>query len=168
MREPELSYCLWHQPGVWAYHPCIEFAMTRTEAFAAARSARHADLPSEVLLIEDDALNRQLVAELLALRGRGRLRLTQAPDLRSGLARLREHSYELVLLDTKLPEASALHALRAVGALAPKSGIVPHDGYLSPQARSEAAARGCYDVVVRGELNALWRALNDTLSGEGR
>jgi CheY-like chemotaxis protein len=142
--------------------------MARTEAFAGALSAPHWDPPARVLLIEDDALNRQLVAELLAMRGRGQLRLTQAPDLRSGLARLREQSYDLVLLDTRLPEASALHALRAVGALAPKSRIVPHDGYLSPQARSEAAARGCYDVVVRGELNALWRALNDVLLGEGR
>lgn len=147
MREPELSYCLWHYPGVYADHPRIEFAMARPEAFAAALSAPRADPPAQVLLIEDDALNRQqLVSELLALRGRGRLRLTQAPDLRAGLARLRERSYDLVLLDTKLPQASALHALRAVSALAPKSRIVPHDGYLSPQARSEAAARGCYDA----------------------
>jgi CheY-like chemotaxis protein len=46
--------------------------MARPEAFAAAPSAPHADHPVEVLLIEDDALNRQLVSELLALRGRGR------------------------------------------------------------------------------------------------
>jgi DNA-binding NtrC family response regulator len=85
-----------------------------------------------------------------------------------GFARLRERFYDLVLLDTKLPGASALHVLRAAGALAPKSRIIPHNGYLSPQARSEAAACGCYDVVVRGELKALWRALNDVLSGEGR
>jgi CheY-like chemotaxis protein len=84
-------------------------------------SAPYADPPAKVLLIENDALTHQLVSELLALRGRGRLRLTQAPDLRGGLARLRERSSDLVLLDTKLPEASALHALRAVSALASKS-----------------------------------------------
>lgn len=142
--------------------------MACPETFAAALSAPHADPPAEVLLIEDDGLNRQLVSELLALRGRGRLRLTQAPNLHAGLARLPERSFDLVLLDTKLPEASALHALRAVSALAPKSRIVPHDGYLSPQARSKAAARGCWDVVVRGELDAHCRAFNDALSGEGR
>jgi CheY-like chemotaxis protein len=95
------------------------------EVFAAALSAPHADPPAEVLLIEDDGLNRQLVSELLALRACGRLRLTQAPDLRAGLARLRERSYDLVLLDTKLPEGSALHALRAVSALAQDPNCSP-------------------------------------------
>jgi hypothetical protein len=54
---------LWHYPGVYADHATVEFAMVRPEAFAAALSAPHAE--AEVLLIEDDALNRQLVSELL-------------------------------------------------------------------------------------------------------
>ncbi len=75
--------------------------------------------PWEVLVIEDDELDRALVAELLTVRGRGGVRVTEARDLQSGLEALEARRFDLVMLDTKLPEATALHALRAVGDKAP-------------------------------------------------
>jgi len=120
--------------------------------------------PWEVLVIEDDELDRALVAELLTLRGRGGVRVTEAHDLQSGLAALDSHRFDLVMLDTKLPEATALHALRAVGDKAPLTPILPHPAYISAQARQIARERGAFDVVVRGDLNAMWAAVNKLLT----
>lgn len=120
--------------------------------------------PWEVLVIEDDTLDRSLVAELLAVRGRGGIRLTEASDLQSGLEALEARRFDLVMLDTKLPEATALHALRAIGEKAPLTPILPHPAYISAQTRHIARQRGAFDVVVRGELNPMWAAVNKLLT----
>jgi CheY-like chemotaxis protein len=120
--------------------------------------------PWEVLIIEDDQLDRELVAELLAVRGRGGVRVTEVADLQSGLQALDSHRFDLVMLDTKLPEATALHALRAVGDKAPLTPILPHPAYISVQTRQTARQRGAFDAVVRGDLNGMWAAVNKLLT----
>jgi CheY-like chemotaxis protein len=120
--------------------------------------------PWEVLLIEDDELDRALVSELLAVRSRGGVRVTEVSSLQAGLAELDRRRFDLVMLDTKLPEATALHALRAVGDKAPLTPILPHPAYISPQARHTARQRGAFDVVVRGDLNPMWAAVNKLLT----
>ncbi len=120
--------------------------------------------PWEVLVIEDDELDRELVAELLTVRGRGGIRVTEVRDLRSGLEALGSRRFDLVMLDTKLPEATALHALRAVGDQAPLTPILPHPAYISVQTRHTARQRGAFDVVVRGDLNGMWAAVNKLLT----
>lgn len=120
--------------------------------------------PWEVLVIEDDELDRSLVAELLAVRGRGGVRITEAPDLQSGLAELDGRRFDLVMLDTRLPEATALHALRAVGEKAPLTPVLPHPSYITAQTRHTARQRGAFDAVVRGDLNPMWAAVNKLLT----
>jgi CheY-like chemotaxis protein len=120
--------------------------------------------PWEVLVIEHDALDRELVVELLTVRGRGGVRVTEARDLQSGLEALASRRFDLVMLDTKLPEVTALHALRAVGEKAPLTPILPHPAYISVQSRHTASQRGAFDVVVRGDLNPMWAAVNKLLT----
>jgi CheY-like chemotaxis protein len=120
--------------------------------------------PWEVLVIEDDEFDRALVVELLTVRGRGGVRVTEVADLQSGLEALAARRFDLVMLDTKLPEATALHALRAVGDKAPLTPILPHLAYISVQTRQTARERGAFDAVVRGDLNAMWAAVNKLLT----
>ena len=119
---------------------------------------------TEILLIEDEALDRELVQELLALKGRGRIRITEAGDLSAGLGLLESRTFDLVMLDTRLREVSALSALRAVGDQAPQTPILPHPTFLTPQVRHAARQRGAFDVAARGDLNAMWSAVQSLLS----
>ena len=119
---------------------------------------------TEVLVIEDDPLDRELIAELLTLRGRGRIQVTEAPDFKTAMALLTGHGFDLVLLDTRLPDATALYALRAIGDHAPLMPVLPHTSYLTPKARQAARERGVYDTVVRGDLNPMWSAVNKLLT----
>jgi CheY-like chemotaxis protein len=120
--------------------------------------------PVEVLLIEDEETDRQLVDELFALKGRGRFNLTQVGDLQAGLEQLERRGFDLVLLDTKMPQVSALHALRSVGSHAPLTPILPHPPFLTAAARQSARERGAFDAVVRGELNPMWSAVTKLLA----
>ena len=120
--------------------------------------------PTEVLVIEDDPLDRELIAELLTLRGRGRIKISEAKDFKTAMALLTDQGFDLVLLDTRLPDAPALYALRAIGEEAPLVPVLPHTSYLTPKARQSARERGAYDVVVRGDLNPMWSAVNKLLT----
>jgi DNA-binding NtrC family response regulator len=117
----------------------------------------------EVLLIEDDETDRLLVQELVALKGRGRVHLTEANDLPTGLDLLGTRAFELVLLDTRLRDVSALSALRAVGERAPRTPILPHPTFLTVEMRHAARLRGAWDVVERGSLDPMWTALSSLL-----
>ena len=79
---------------------------------------------SDVLIIEDDPLDRELITELLTLRGRGQVRVSQAYDLRGALELLAERTFDLVLLDTRLPDATPLYALRMIGDQAPLTPVL--------------------------------------------
>jgi DNA-binding NarL/FixJ family response regulator len=118
----------------------------------------------EVLIIEHDSLDRELIAELLTLRGRGRVQISLSADLRGGLELLGKRTFDLVLLDTRLPDATPLHALRAIGGQAPTTPILPHQSFITPKIRQSARERGAFEVVVRGELNPLWSAANKLLT----
>jgi CheY-like chemotaxis protein len=124
------------------------------------------DTPWQVLVVDDDELDRGLVAELFCLRGRGRVALTEAPSLKAGIDLLASGTFDLVLLDTKLPDASALQALRAIAEHAPSTPILSHTAHLTPPVRQAARQRGAYEVVVRGELNPLWAAAHKLLVAE--
>lgn len=119
---------------------------------------------TEVLIIEDDALDRAMLAELLAVRGRGRIRVSEASDFKTAMRKLETQEFDLVLLDTKLPDATALYALRAIGEQAPLTPVLPHPAYITPRARQYARDRGAFDLVVRGDLNPMWSAVNKLLT----
>ena len=119
---------------------------------------------TEVLLIEDEALDRELVQEVMALKGRGRIRVTEASDFSAGLRLLETRAFDLVMLDTRLPDVSALSALRAIGEQAPHTPILPHPTFITPLVRHAARQRGAFDVAVRGDLNAMWSAVQSLLS----
>ena len=121
----------------------------------------------EVLLIEDEEIDRQIVQELLALRGRGKVRVTEVANFHAGLDLLHTQHFDLVILDTKLPEVSALSALRTVGEAAPDTPILSHNTFITVQLRQAARSRGPFDVAVRGDLNPLWSAVSSLLSLEG-
>lgn len=119
---------------------------------------------TELLLIEDEAADRLLVQELVTLKGRGRMHVTEAPDLETGLALLSTRPFDLVLLDTKMREVSALSALRAVGERAPETPILAHPTFLTVETRLAARQRGPWTVVERGALNPMWAAITNLLS----
>lgn len=121
------------------------------------------DRIAEILLVEDEEIDRQIVQELVALRGKGKARVTEAVCFKAGLDLLRTHRFDLVLLDTRLQEISALSALRTLGEASPDTPILPHTAFITVPLRQAARLRGPFDVVVRGDLNPMWNAVSSLL-----
>jgi CheY-like chemotaxis protein len=72
-------------------------------------SAPHGDVP--ILLVEDNAINRNLAASMLETRG---WRVDTAVDGVEAVAAAQEKDYEVVLMDWQMPRMNGLEATRAI------------------------------------------------------
>lgn len=64
-----------------------------------------------ILFIEDDAMNRRVVRDMLVVAG---LPLAEADGGRSGIARLESEPFDVVLLDLRMPEMDGFEVMRAL------------------------------------------------------
>lgn len=116
--------------------------------------------PVDVLLVEDDAINRELVLQCLA---DARWRVAVAREGVEGLARIYDRRYDVVLLDWQLPGIdgeSLLQALRALEARErwPHTPVIVLTAHASTQQRQACLQAGVDAFVAKpytcGELDA--------------
>lgn len=70
-------------------------------------------VPGRILVVDDDALNRDVLAERLTRQGHI---VTTAADGEEALVQARQHEYDLILLDVMMPRLDGYGALRALKA----------------------------------------------------
>src|SRR6185503_5022513 len=74
---------------------------------------------TRILIVEDNAMNQQVVSELLDRAGAA---VTVAGNGREALAQVEERQFDLVLMDLQMPEVSGIEAaetMRAAGSEVP-------------------------------------------------
>jgi CheY-like chemotaxis protein len=75
-----------------------------------------------VLYVEDNAMNRQVVEDMLGIAG---ATMVGAPDAESGLRVLDEQSFDVVLMDIRMPGMDGLTAIRHLRTKAPPVASLP-------------------------------------------
>lgn len=101
-----------------------------------------------VLVVDDEALIRWSLAEMLGERG---YIVTQASDGRMALAAI-EHAaepFDVVLLDYRLPDSADLRLLETMRRLAPSSQVIMMTAHNSPELAQGATALGAYSVISK-------------------
>ena len=101
-----------------------------------------------VLVVDDEALIRWSLAEMLGERGYS---VTEAGDARMALAAIEsaEEPFDVVLLDYRLPDSADLRLLEKVRRLAPSSQVIMITAHNSPELAQGAAALGAYRVISK-------------------
>jgi len=61
-----------------------------------------------ILIVDDEETSRFILREALTRRGYS---VEEAPDAESGLKKLRQHPYDLILLDIQMPGLNGIDAL---------------------------------------------------------
>lgn len=107
--------------------------------------------PLEVLLIEDHAASRELVQQHLAGTG---MRLAAGHDGLEGIALLREHAYDVVLLDWQLPGIDGLAVLALLRELEAQTGrsrahVIAVTAFAGPGDRETCLAAGVDDYLAK-------------------
>ena len=94
-----------------------------------------------VLFVEDDPMNRRVVKDMLSVAG---VEMSEAVDAPTGLAMLDAQSFDLILMDLRMPGMDGLAAIRHIRARADALATVPiilvtADTSLDLQARCNTA-----------------------------
>ncbi len=118
-----------------------------------------------VLLIEDNSADARILREqyktakrtglferILDRSGFESVEFTHEETVDGGTARLREGTYDVVLLDLQLPDSEGAETVDAVVDVDPNVPIVVLTGMPEQRLGGEAVARGAQDYLVKGEL----------------
>ena len=126
------------RPAAAAGFPMSSAEAKLTAAFPDAR----------ILLVEDDALNREVTLELLKVAIR---HIDVAPDGQSAIALAQRHAYDLILMDLQMPEMDGLETARRIRLL-PGGGatmIVALTANAFAEVRALCLAEGLDDFLAK-------------------
>lgn len=104
--------------------------------------------PATVLVVDDEALIRWSVSEMLGERGYA---VTEAGDARMALDAVKNahEPFDVVLLDYRLPDSADLRLLQTVRRLTPTSQVIMITAHNSPELAQGALALGAYRVISK-------------------
>ena len=104
--------------------------------------------PATVLVVDDEALIRWSVSEMLGERG---YVVTEAGSARMALDAVRNahEPFDVVLLDYRLPDSADLRLLQTVRSLTPTSQVIMITAHNSPELAQGATALGAYRVISK-------------------
>jgi TMAO reductase system sensor TorS len=103
--------------------------------------------PLEILVAEDNPVNQQVALGLLRRRGH---RVDVVGNGRAAVEAVREHHYDVVLMDVNMPEMNGIEATREIRRLPGESGRVPIIA-LSASAMKEETEQ-CMEAGMLGHL----------------
>ncbi|WP_426009979.1 response regulator [Caulobacter sp. DWR2-3-1b2] len=102
-----------------------------------------------VLFVEDDAMNRRVVRDMLGVAG---LDMSEAPEAETGLKMIGENDYDLILMDLRMPGMDGLSAIRNIRARGDLKGTLPIIVITADMAvniRENCLAAGANDVILK-------------------
>lgn len=111
-------------------------------------SSRERRVVNQILLVDDNAENRALLANILSMRGYG---VTTAPDGMIAWSLLEQSgdSFEIVITDLMMPRVNGIELLERVQAAYPRIKVILVTGHFEKEITSRARRLGAYAVLPR-------------------
>ena len=126
------------------------------------RHERTAARPLDILVVEDNEINRNVVRAMLNRDGH---RICEAPDGQSGVAKAAEKKFDLILMDISMPVLDGREATRRIRAgngASRSTPIIALTAHVLPENVSEFMQDGMQDVLpkplMRQDLERIIRA----------
>jgi CheY-like chemotaxis protein len=121
-----------------------------------------------ILFVEDDAMNRRVVRDMLSVAG---LDMAEAPEAQTGLRMIDENDYDLILMDLRMPGMDGLSAIRAIRARDDaKAGlpIIVVTADMASDIRDTCLGAGADDVILKPvAMDILFDTIGKTLAERG-
>jgi signal transduction histidine kinase len=111
--------------------------------------------PLNILLVEDNPADARLTLELLLEAGELRFELTTLTRLADAVERVRQESFDVVLLDLTLLDVAGLETVTRFHSVAPRLPIVVLSGISDNTTAVDALANGAQDYLVKGQGDGL-------------
>jgi len=101
---------------------------------------------ANILVIDDEETMRDSCRQALSRNGN---RVEVAEDGLSGLAMLEKKSFDLVILDLKMPGLSGMEVLKKIKETEPEVMVIVITGYATVESAVEAMKKGAYDFIPK-------------------
>ncbi|MBP8911755.1 MAG: PAS domain S-box protein [Phycisphaerae bacterium] len=121
--------------------------------------------PLRILIIEDDIIDRKLLERLLSQSTLGGCAVKHADRLETALRLLKEHPFDIILLDLGLPDSQGMDSVGRLQAYAPHLPIIVLSGLDDENTATHAVQMGVQDYLIKGQVDAnlLMRAIRYAL-----
>lgn len=106
------------------------------------------------LLVEDNPADARLICEMLKEAPAGAFQLQRVARLDSALERLRQETFDVVLLDLCLPDSQGMQTLTLAQRVAGNLPLVVLTGLADEHFALEAVRTGAQDYLVKGRFDA--------------
>ncbi len=101
---------------------------------------------SEILVVDDDSAHRTMLKTLLS---GWQYDIIEADDGSTAIEKVRERSFDLVLMDVRMLKVSGLEALDEIKAFNPAIPVIIMTAYSSLETAVEAIKKGAYDYLTK-------------------
>ena len=103
----------------------------------------------QVLFVEDDAMNRRVVKDMLSVVG---AQMSEAPDAETGLQMIEDGQFSIILMDLRMPGMDGLEAirhLRARGDAKARLPVIVVTADTALDLRERCIAQGADEVLLK-------------------
>jgi len=112
------------------------------------------DKPVKVMLVEDNPADARLVRELLKEAPGSEYDVAHLEFLAEVIERLKAETFDIIVLDLRLPDSSGLETFTRVRDQAPETPVVVLTGLADEGLGTNAVAEGAQDYLVKGQVDA--------------
>jgi len=108
---------------------------------------------AKILIVDDEASIRRTLKDILEFE---KYKVDEAGDGLEALAKLKKDTYDVIIMDIKMPKMDGLEALERVAILAPDTPTVMISGHGNIETAVEAVKKGAFDYIAKPpDLNRL-------------
>lgn len=108
---------------------------------------------AKILIADDEQSIRRTLREILEFE---KYRVDEAADGLECLAKVKQDSYDVIILDIKMPKMDGMEALEKLQEIAPDTPIVMISGHATIDTAVEAVKKGAFDFIAKPpDLNRL-------------
>lgn len=116
---------------------------------------------ARVLIVDDEKSIRSTLRDILEFE---QYDVDEAVDGLDAIAQLKKQSYDVIIMDIKMPKMDGLEALERVAILAPDTPVVMISGHGNIETAVEAVKKGAYDYISKPpDLNRMLITLRNAM-----
>ena len=116
---------------------------------------------AKILIVDDDKSIRRTLRDILEFE---KYEVDEASDGMECLVKLKTNTYDVMVLDIKMPKMDGMEALERIQILAPDTPVVMISGHANIDTAVEAVKKGAFDFISKPpDLNRLLITLRNAM-----
>ena len=108
----------------------------------------------KILLLEDSQIQAMFILKLLEEAGNNNFETTHVITLAASLKEIKDHKFDIILLDLNVPDSESLNTLHTIRPVASDSVIIILSADDNEELALEAVKSGAQDYLVKGKFDA--------------